>query len=262
MNNYLLAIDVGNSTIVFGLFENGSLIEKWRIITRKMSADELGLWLCSAFAQSSINLDLIEGIVICSVVPSLDTIFNQACKLFLDTEPLFITAKETADFLPISYPKVQQIGADRLANAVAIYERYKCPVIIVDFGTATTFCAVTPESGFLGGCIVPGVGISLDALVSKAERLNPVVWEFPRRIIAEDTSDAVRSGVFFGYSALVDGVVERMQNELGTKTKVIATGGWADVFFQGAESIDEVIPDLTLEGLRIIFEKQRHGISC
>ena len=127
MKDYLLAIDVGNSNIVFGLFENGSLREKWRILTRKISADELGLWLCSTLERSHIKSDLIEGIIICSVVPSLDTAINKACQKFLSHTPLFITAEETADYLPISYPKAQQIGADRLANAVAIYEKYRCP---------------------------------------------------------------------------------------------------------------------------------------
>lgn len=268
MKDLLLAIDVGNSTIVFGLFENEILSEKWRIVTRKISVDELGLWLCSALQRSRINVDSINGIVVCCVVPSLEAIIDDACRLFLKQTPLFITVKETAPYLPIFYPKVQQIGADRLANAAAIYERYKFPVIVIDFGTATTFCVITPESGFLGGCIVPGVGISLDELINRAEKLTPIVWDIPERIIAQDTEEAIQGGIYFGYSALVDGVVKKIQDELGAKTRVIATGGWADVFFQGAESIDEVIPDLTLDGLRILFQKQQQGkekrdaISC
>lgn len=261
MRDLLLAIDAGNSTIVFGLFENEKLKEKWNMLTKKISADELGLWLCSALDRIGISPERIGDIVISSVIPSMNIIINQACQLFLNHTPLFVTVKEVAHFLPIAYPKVRQIGADRLVNAAAVYVKYECPVIIIDFGTATTFCVVTPESGFVGGCIVPGVEISMDALISKAEKLNPIVWDIPNKVIAEDTVDAIRGGIFYGYSALVDGIVKRMRDELKKDVRVIATGGWSKVFFQGAQSIDEVIPDLILDGLRIIIQKNKHVIS-
>jgi len=256
MSKFLLAIDVGNSNITFGFFKNDDIVEKFRTITRKMSVDELGLWLTSAIEYTKFSFRKLDAVIVSCVVPSQTETIKKMSQKYLKCEPIFISAKEIKNYIPISYMDLNQIGSDRLANAAAIYGKYKSKVIIIDFGTATTFCLISPESEFLGGCIVPGFEISLNALYEKAEKLCPIDFKIPDKIIANNTADGICGGIFYGYCALVDGIIKRMLDEIGFRVRVIATGGCLDLLIGGIGSIDEVIPDLTLLGLKTIFKKK------
>jgi type III pantothenate kinase len=259
MSKLLLAIDIGNTTIRMGVFNASALIGDWRFSTMKeKTEDEIGGIIVSALSIKGIKVDEIEAVIISCVVPSLTERIKGMCERYIGSIPIEIDPGRE-EYLPIAYPEPQQIGADRIVNAVAACEKYAPPLIIIDFGTATTFCAISERGEFMGGCIVPGIGISLDALMQRAERILPITWKQPECIIGKSTEDAVRAGIFFGYAALVDGIVKRMREEIGGVPKVIATGGWSTVIQDAAVSIDVIDPHLTLEGLRIIYERKSLG---
>ena len=261
MARLLLALDVGNTTIQMGLFDKHRLIKDWRFYTRKeQTSDELGWIIQGAFQSIDMDPKSVEGVVISCVVPSLMNRLKMMCEDYLGCSPLEIDPGKE-EYFPVAYPDPRQIGADRIVNAVAGYKKYGSPLIIIDFGTATTFCAISKEGRFLGGSIVPGIGISLDALVKHAERLTPITWSSPPCIIAKTTDDAIRSGLLYGYASLVHGMVKKMKKEMEGCPKVIATGGWAPTIAEEADCIDQIDPYLTLEGLRIIYDQKADSSS-
>jgi type III pantothenate kinase len=257
----LLAIDVGNTNIVLGVFDGAALIQSWRLQTlRERTSDELGLLVDGLFAHNRIDRARIRGIILGSVVPPLTgTIHAMAQRYFgvptLTIEPGLYTG------MPILYDNPAEVGADRIVNAIAAYERFgraaDRPMIVVDFGTATTLDAVTARGEYLGGAICPGVQISADALFQRAARLPRIDVRKPDRIVGRTTVAAMESGLFYGYVGMVEGLVRRMSDELGGNALCVATGGLADVIAPETSLIQHVDPDLTLHGLRIVWERNQ-----
>jgi type III pantothenate kinase len=253
----LLAVDVGNSHTVLGLFEDRALRSDWRIATRRdVTPDEMGALLCSLFSGAGLDPGSVEGLIVSSVVPAMNEVLQITGRSCFDREPLFV-GPGVKTGMPILYENPHEVGADRIVNAVAALSRYGAPVIVLDFGTATTFDVVGPEGEYLGGVIAPGLGLSAEALFKKAARLHHVEVRRPDGVIGRNTEHSIRSGLFFGYSALVEGLVRRIWAELGREAPVVATGGLAPVFGPELDFLTAVEPGLTLEGLRLIWEKNR-----
>jgi type III pantothenate kinase len=253
----LLAIDIGNTNVVLGVFEGERLRESWRIGTKaSITADEYAVIVKDLFAFSGIDFRQIDGIIISTVVPPLLSIMTEMSRKYFKLEPLVVTS-ELKTGITLSYENPREIGADRIVNAAAAFRLYGGPLIIIDFGTATTFCAVTAKGEYLGGAITPGVKISAEALYQRAAKLPRVELARPRTIIGRDTVSAMQAGILYGYAGLVDGIVERMKKELSPDARVIATGGLAELVTPEARSTIEVRPNLTLEGLRFIFDANR-----
>jgi type III pantothenate kinase len=254
----LLAVDVGNTNTVLGLFEEGKLLRHWRLTTRREeTADEIMLSV-RGLLDASERREAPRDVIVASVVPSLKFPLRQALRQISGQEPLFIEPGIKTG-MPILYEVPQEVGADRIVNAVAAYARLGGPCIVVDFGTATTFDVVTERGEYAGGVIVPGIAVSAEALFEKAARLARVEIRRPDKVIGKTTAASVQSGLYFGYLSLVDGVVDRIARELGGKPRVIATGGLAELFGAGSERIEEVDPLLTLTGLLLIHERNRGG---
>jgi type III pantothenate kinase len=254
----LLAVDVGNTNTVLGLFEDGQLQSHWRLTTRRdETADEIVLSV-RGLLQASGRAESPRDVIVASVVPSLRFPLRQALRQISGQEPLFIEPGVKTG-MPILYEVPQEVGADRIVNAVAAHARLGGPCIVVDFGTATTFDVVTERGEYAGGVIVPGIAVSADALFEKAARLSRVEIRRPDRVIGKTTAGSVQSGLYFGYLSLVDGMVDRIARELGGKPRVIATGGLAELFGAASERIEEVDPLLTLTGLLLIHERNRGG---
>ncbi|MEK6742757.1 MAG: type III pantothenate kinase [Nitrospirota bacterium] len=253
----LLAIDIGNTNVVLGVFEGERLRESWRIGTKaSITADEYAVIMKDLFAFSGIDFKQIDGIIISTVVPPLLSIMAEMSRKYFKIEPLVVTS-ELKTGITLSYENPREIGADRIVNAAAAFRLYGGPLIIIDFGTATTFCAVTAKGEYLGGAITPGVKISAEALYQRAAKLPRVELTRPRTIIGRDTVSAMQAGILFGYAGLVDGIVERMKKELSPDARVIATGGLAELVAPETRSAIEVRPNLTLEGLRLIYDANR-----
>jgi type III pantothenate kinase len=253
----LLAVDVGNTNTVLGLFENGKLQRHWRLTTRRdATSDEIALSVQGLLGQRA-EAEPLQTIV-ASVVPSLGFPIRQAFRQIFGTEPLFIEPGIKTG-MPILYEVPQEVGADRIVNAVAAHDKLGGPCIVVDFGTATTFDVVSERGEYLGGVIVPGIAISAEALFEKAARLWRVEIRRPERVVGRTTSASIQSGLYFGYLSLVDGVIDRIAREIGGKPRVIATGGLAELFGSGSERIEEVDLLLTLTGLLLIHERNRGG---
>jgi len=258
----LLAIDVGNSNIVLGVFDGERLAESWRLVTmRERTADELGILITHLFERSRIELTRVEGIILSSVVPPLTGTMEEMCERYFDKRPLTVDPADTG--MPVLYHPPTDVGADRVVNGVAAYETFgratSIPVIVVDFGTATTFDAISRTGEYLGGVICPGIGISADALFQRAARLPRVDVRKPPAVIGQTTVTSMQSGLFFGYVSLVDGIVTRMRAELeeGASALCVATGGMADVLAGETTAIQRVEKDLTLQGLRMIWARKR-----
>lgn len=252
----LLAVDTGNTNTVLGLFEGARLLADWRLPTRKdTTADELGVMLRALFREAGLEPGDVTGMIVSSVVPDLRGVLARAGSVYFGVEPLFVEpGVRTGMAILIENP--HEVGADRIVNAVAAVARYGAPVIVLDFGTATTFDVVGAKGEYLGGVIAPGPAISADALFQRAARLSRVDVRKPPRVIGRTTHDSVQAGLFHGYVALVEGLVRRVRAELGVDAPVVATGGLAATF--AAElSLDAVDPGLTLEGLRLVWEKNR-----
>ena len=256
----LLAIDVGNTNIVLGVFEGELLTESWRLVTmRERTSDEIGILVTHLFERSDIDLSRIDGIILSSVVPPLTRTMEEMCDRFFEKSPLTVDPANTG--MPVLYQPPSDVGADRVVNAVAAYESVGraagAPVIVVDFGTATTFDAISKRGEYIGGVIVPGIGISADALFQRAARLPRVEVRKPPSVIGRTTVTSMQSGLFFGYVSMVDGIVTRMRAELedGERAACIATGGMADILASETTTIQRVVPDLTLQGLRIIYSR-------
>jgi type III pantothenate kinase len=255
----LLAIDVGNSNMVLGVFDGERLVESWRLATlRERTADELGVLVDALFARSGIDRAKVDAIILASVVPPLTGTVRAMARRYFHLEVLAIDA-DVKTGMPILYDNPSEVGADRIVNAVAAYEQYgrgaKRPLIVVDFGTATTFDAISAKGEYLGGAICPGVQISADALFHHAAKLPRIDVRKPSSIVGRTTVGAMESGLFYGYVGMVEGLVRRMSDELGGHAITVATGGLADVIAPETALIEHVDRDLTLRGLRIVWSR-------
>ncbi len=251
----LLVIDIGNTNTVIGIYDRDRLVEDWRIRTvRDTTEDEFNILALNLFQGSGINFKDIDKIVISSVVPPVMSIYDAFCRKYLNHAPYWVDAKLTGG-MPILYGNPDEVGADRIVNAVAAYHRYKTSLIVIDFGTATTFDVISEKGEYLGGAITPGIMISSEALFKKASKLPRIdLLTPPVKVIGKDTANSMKSGIIFGYAGLVDGMVKRINDEMGATLKVIATGGLADLMNDVSETIESVEHDLTLEGLKIISD--------
>lgn len=251
----LLVIDVGNTNTVIGVFEGDKLVHDWRIRTeRNATEDEFNVLVSGLFRGSNASLQQIDKTVISCVVPPMVTILEAFVRKFLGHTPIWIDAKSYPDML-IFMKNPNEVGADRIVNAVAAYKRYQTSLIVIDFGTATTFDAISEKGEYLGGAISPGIGISSEALYTHASKLPRVdIYKPPATVVGKDTISCIQSGIIFGYAGLVDGLVQRMKAEMGGNPKVIATGGLAPLIHHVANTIEAVEPNLTLDGLKIIAD--------
>jgi type III pantothenate kinase len=259
----LLAIDVGNTNIVLGVFDGVRLAQSWRLATlRERTADEVGILVTHLFANNAIPIERVTGIILSSVVPPLTRTMEEMGERYFGHTPLTVDPG-TNTGMPVLYTPASDVGADRVVNGVAAYEAYgratQSPVIVVDFGTATTFDAISSAGEYLGGVICPGIGISADALFQRAARLPRVDVRKPPTVIGDTTVTSMQSGLFFGYVSMVDGIVTRMRAELdrGKRSACVATGGMADIIASETTVIERVDPDLTLQGLRLIWERNK-----
>ena len=250
----LLVIDVGNTNTVMGVYKEDTLLHDWRIRTiRDSTADEFNVLASALFFDKGISCDDIGKIVISSVVPSSVPILNAFCEKYLKLSPIWVDSNSVKKLMPILYHNPNEVGADRIVNAVAGYEKYKTALIIIDFGTATTFDAISEKGEYIGGAIVPGLMISAEALFQRASRLPRVeIFKAPKNIIGMDTINSIKSGIIYGSAAMVDGMVERMSKEMNTGPKILATGGLASLISELSNTIEIVDTNLTLEGLKII----------
>jgi len=254
----LLAVDVGNTNTVLGLYEGSELLRHWRLTSRRdMTSDEIALSV-EGLLRAVPGSRPPDDVIVATVVPSLRFPMRQAFRQLFDKDPVFVEPGIKTG-MPILYESPSEVGADRIVNAVAAFAKVSGPCIVVDFGTATTFDVVTARGEYAGGVIVPGISISAEALFEKAARLWRVEIRRPERVVGRTTSGSIQSGLYFGYLSLVDGVIDRITREVGgdesRKPRVIATGGLAELFAGGSERIDEVDPLLTLTGLRLIHER-------
>ena len=259
----LLAFDVGNTNIVLGVFEDGKLIENWRMETdNKRSADEYGMVIKQLFDYSGLNAEDVEDVIISTVVPSILFTLQHLSMKYFNKKAIVIEPGIKTGLLT-KYDNPKQVGADRIVNAVAAHAKYGGPLIIIDFGTATTFCAVTKNAEYLGGTIAPGLKISSEALFSMTAQLPKVELEEPGKVICKNTIQSMQSGLVYGHMGIVIYIVDRMKKELmemsdcGEEPKVIATGGMASMMAEGVDCIDKVDKMLTLEGLKLIYEKNK-----
>ncbi len=253
----LLAIDVGNTNIVLGVFKGKKLIHHWKIQTEKeKTIDEYGVTLLNLFSLSGPEKTEIQSVIISSVVPPLTPIFEDLSKSLFQVKPV-VVGPGLKTGMPILYENPLEVGADRVVAAVAAYEKHGGPCIVVDFGTATTFDAVSASGEYLGGAIAPGIQISAEALYLKTAKLPRIEIKKPKKAIGRTTVTSMQSGLYFGYVGLVSKIIEELKGELGEETKVISTGGFAAQISHEITRIDAQEPNLILEGLRIIHERTR-----
>jgi type III pantothenate kinase len=262
----LLAIDVGNTNIVLGVFDGAKLTQSWRLATmRERTADEIGILVTHLFQDRHVDMKAVDGIVIASVVPPLTSVVVEMAEQYFGRTPVVVEASLDLG-MPIRYENPEEVGADRIVNGLAAFEFYgrktSQPVIVVDFGTATTFDAISAQGEYLGGIICPGVQISADALFQRAARLPRVDVRRPASLIGRTTVGSMQSGLYFGYVAMVEGIVQRLRRELddagrARRSICVGTGGLAETIAAETPAIEHVDRDLTLQGLRIVWERNR-----
>jgi type III pantothenate kinase len=258
MSEHLLALDVGNTNTVVGLFEDDRLRTHWRLTTHaERTADEVGMWLHQLLRWEKVDPEDLTAVAISSVVPPIDPRLNEGVKRYLDRTPFFVVPGIKSG-MPLLVDAPQELGADRLCDAVAAYAEHGGPCLVLDFGTAVTWEVVSKDGEYLGGAIAPGPGVTAEALSLKTAKLPSVAMEPPERVIGKGTVDSIQSGLFYGYLGLIEGVTRRMLDELGEAT-VVATGGLASAFAAHTELIHHVEPDLTLHGLRMLWELNREA---
>lgn len=250
----LLIIDLGNTNLTIGLYEGRSLISHWRLATdHARMPDEYGIQLHDLLDHKQIPVSAVEGICLSSVVPPLTDRIVEACQIYLDKKPLVVTCDLKLN-IHIKYEDPNAVGADRIADAVEVQRTYGGPACIIDFGTATTFNALTESGDYLGGSILPGIQVSADALAQRTAKLPPVSLEAPPSVIGKNTSDAIRAGLIYGYASLAEGMIERYRKILGETMKVVGTGGLVSLLSPHTKAIHIVEPWLTLNGLQHIWE--------
>jgi len=248
-----LAIDVGNTHSVLGLYEEATLRHHWRLQTDSgRTLDEYGLMVRSLLTEA--ERAAIRGIAIACVVPAMTTIMEGVCRSYLNVDPL-VVGPGVKTGMPIFYDNPREVGADRIVNAIAAYERTKDATIVVDFGTATTFDVISKKGEYMGGVIAPGLGVASDALFERAARLYRVELVKPKQVVGRNTAHAIQSGLIYGYVSLVDGLVERIRKENKCNSRVIGTGGFANLLAPESETIEEIDEFLTLDGLRLLYER-------
>jgi type III pantothenate kinase len=254
----LLVMDVGNTHTVLGVYDGTRLAAHWRLTTaRDRTVDEFGILGRNLLSLAGIGVEAIDGLIIASVVPPLQGVLEGMARTYFRREPLFVEPGIRTG-MPILYENPQDVGADRIVNAVAAYERCRSPAIVVDFGTATTFDAISARGEYLGGAIAPGLAIAAEALFERAARLPRVDLRRPPHVIGRNTTHALQAGLLHGYLALVEGIVARMRQEIGGAVRTFATGGLSAVLRDELRGlIDDIDPNLTLEGLRILYERNR-----
>ena len=253
----LLALDVGNTNVTIGLFDGESAVHHWRLSTvHEQTADEWGILLRTLFSLEGRNITEVDGVIIASVVPPLDSALAQMCGRYFHVQPLFVTHSTDIGIRNL-YDNPAEVGADRLVNAVAAFHKYGGPCIVVDLGTAITFDVISEGGDYLGGIIAAGVGISTEALFSRTARLPRVDFREPEKLIGSNTVSSIQSGLYYGALGAIDGIVERLAAQLGPGAKVIGTGGQAALIARGSRYLTRVDEHLTLDGLRLIWNRNR-----
>ncbi|MBF0445610.1 MAG: type III pantothenate kinase [Magnetococcales bacterium] len=252
----LLAIDIGNTNLVLGVYEGEELIRHWRLATRvDQTGDEYGILVANLFNLADISLDKIEGVIIASVVPPIQSAIVRALRRYLDIPPIIVGPGLKTN-MPIRYDNPREVGADRIVNGVAAYNLIGDAVVVVDFGTATTFDLIGPKGDYMGGAIAPGLGLSMNALFEKTAKLPRIELVRPKKVVGRDTVSSMQSGLFWGYVGLVDGLIDRIIVESGyNPVKVVATGGLARLMATESEKIELIDEFLTLNGLRLLYER-------
>ena len=251
----LLAVDIGNTNTVFGLYQGKELAHTFRVSSdRSRTEDEFSVLLRELLSMRGVQPSAINASILCSVVPPLTHVLTQAVRAAVAREPL-IVGPGLKTGMPVLYGNPHEVGADRIVNGVAAYERVQNGVIVVDFGTATTFNCVSAKGEYLGGVIVPGVQVALEGLLSRAAKLKPIEISEPPRVLGRNTTHALQSGVVHGNAAMVDGMIERLEEDLGFPCQVIATGGLAALVAPHTKKVRQIDPNLTLDGLRIVHER-------
>ncbi|MGE5701912.1 MAG: type III pantothenate kinase [Clostridia bacterium] len=251
----LLVIDIGNTNMVFGLYKGDALVYHWRVSSdRNKTEDEYGMLIGNLFDSAGLSKQAVAGVIYSSVVPPLNHVIERMCDKYFHAKPMAIgPGIKTGLNIKAEYPR--EVGTDRIVNAVAATHEYGNPVIVVDFGTATTFCYVDEKGQYWGGAIAPGIGISTEALVSRASKLPRIEIAKPASVIGRNTVASMQSGIFYGFVGQVEGIVNRMMAEANVHAKVVATGGLAPLVANEAKCIDVVDPNLTLKGLRLIYAR-------
>lgn len=257
VTSLILVFDVGNTNIVLGVFEGKKLLNYWRISTnRNKTSDEYGILIRQLFEHNGLKLEDVESVVISSVVPPLMYSLQAMSIKYCNKEPL-IVGPGIKTGINIKYDNPREVGADRIVNAVAAYEKYGGPIIVVDFGTATTFCAISEKGEYMGGVISPGIKISSEALFQRTSKLPKIELKKPDNIICKNTVTSMQAGIVYGYVGLVDFIVNKMKTEMKGNAKVIATGGLSTLIASESKTIDKIDKLLTLEGLRLIYERNK-----